>query len=95
MLSIGYSGRSGAWRGVLRDDSGAVIAECGHEHPNRDNASMDKTAAVPCMRQAVKAALMPGYRKFCNVETVQRADELADLINSRPVRCHRQVITAS
>lgn len=61
MSSIGFSDRSGAWVGVLRDHAGTIIAECGHEHPNRDNASMFKTAAVP--RAVVKAALLPSYRK--------------------------------
>ncbi|SPM34856.1 Mycobacterium rhizamassiliense ORFan [Mycobacterium rhizamassiliense] len=50
MLTVGYTGRAGgAWRGVPRNESGAVVAECGHEHPNRGNASMYKTAAVPYM----------------------------------------------
>lgn len=33
---LSYSGRSGAWTAVLRDGR-KVLAECGHNHRNRDS----------------------------------------------------------
>ncbi|MGV7354152.1 hypothetical protein PJM47_26255 [Mycobacterium kansasii] len=94
-LTIGFAGRSGAWRGVLRDESGAVVAECGHSHPNRDGASSYKSAAIPCMKQIVKAARLPPYRKFCAKPITDRADELTDVLGSAPVQCYGQQVVAA
>lgn len=95
MLTIGFTGHSGAWRGVLRDENGAVVAECGHSHPNRDGASTYKSAAIPCMKQIVKAARLPAYRKFCARPITDRADALAEVIGRGPVQCYGQQILAA
>lgn len=95
MLTIGFRGRSGAWTGVLRDATGRIVAECGHQHPNRDNASTDKTAAIPCIRTIVKAARLPAYRKFCPPAVTDRANQLADAIGTGPVQCYGQTIIAA
>jgi hypothetical protein len=93
MLAIGFTGHSGAWTGVLRDETGTVVAECGHKHPNRDSTSTYKSAAIPCMKQIVRAARLPAYREFCAKPITDRADELADVIGLGPVQCYGQQFT--
>lgn len=56
-LTISHTGRSGAWRGVLRDMDGNIVAECGHSHPNRDTGSTFRSAATQCMEMLVRKVI--------------------------------------
>jgi hypothetical protein len=57
-LNIGFTGRPDNWVGVLRDGDGNIVAECGHSHPNRDEASTYKSAATACMKSQVVEVLL-------------------------------------
>lgn len=89
---IGSTGAPSAWTGVVRDAKGHIVATCGHSHPNRDNASTYKTAAVPCIKQLVSAALWPHYRKYVPAVLNEQIDVVAAAIGSSPVQFYRKIL---
>jgi len=56
-LHISYTGVPGRWTGVLKDDDGRVVAECGHTHTNRDEDG-HAPAAVPCITLLVREVIL-------------------------------------
>lgn len=69
-FKAGTSGSSGLWRGVIRDDTGAVVWTCPHYHRNRDQSTASNYAARSCACAHLKAATDPSFGEWMKHQSV-------------------------